>query len=48
MKAYYEHRKGMYLRWLFAVFAGKLKASASEIAMTIHRLGTVKRALGER
>jgi len=48
MRTYYEHRKGMYLRWLFAVFFRGLKASASEIAITIHRLGTVKRALGER
>jgi hypothetical protein len=48
MKAYHKHRKGMYLHWLFAVFRGKLKASAAETAKTIHRLGTVKSALGER
>ncbi len=48
MKAYYQHRKGMYLRQLFAIFRGTLKATPREIANIIHRLGTVRRTLGER
>jgi len=47
MRAYLEHRKGMLLRWLFNVFAGRQKASAGEVGFTIRVLGTIKRALGE-
>jgi hypothetical protein len=47
MKAYYEHREQMLVRYLFNVLRGCVQATAQEIAKAIHDIGTLRRAQGK-